>query len=226
MSRNYVIIVAAGKGKRMGSAVNKQFLNIKDRPVLFYSLDIFSKNSLIDGIILVCSEKEIDYCREQVVEKYNIKKILKIVSGGNERQDSVLNGLKAINDCDVVLIHDGARPFVNNKIIEDGIEYAKLYGACTCGVSPKDTIKAKGIEGFSSKTLDRKNLFSVQTPQCFKYDLIMKCHQELKEDGVIVTDDTSVVEHYGHKVYLYEGSYRNIKITTEEDLSVAEAILK
>lgn len=226
MSKNYAIIVAAGKGKRMGADVNKQFLNIKDKPILYYSLSVFSNDPFVDGIILVCSNNEINYCKEQIVEKYNIKKVIKIVSGGKERQDSVLNGLKAISDCDVVLIHDGARPFVSHKIIEEGIKYAKTYGACTCGVSPKDTIKIKSNDGFSEDTLDRSKLFCVQTPQCFKYDLIMECHERLRQDHAFVTDDSSVIERYGKKVYLYEGGYNNIKITTQEDLLIAETILK
>lgn len=226
MSKNYAIILAAGKGKRMGAGINKQFLNIKSKPILYYSLKTFSDNPFIDEIILVCSSSEIDYCREQVVEKYGIKKVLKIISGGKERQDSVLNALRSIIDCNIVLIHDGARPFVNFSIIENGIKYAEAYGACTCGINSKDTIKIKGNDGFSLDTLDRSKLFCVQTPQCFKYDLIMKCHEKLIQDNIFVTDDTSVVELYGNKVYLYEGSYNNIKITTQEDLVVAERILE
>ncbi len=226
MSKNYAIIVAAGKGRRMGAGINKQFLNIKGKPILYYSLSVFSKHPFIDGIILVCSSDEIDYCKEQIVEKYNIKKVVKIVSGGKERQDSVLSGLRAISDCDVVLIHDGARPFVSYKIIEDGINHAKTYGACTCGINPKDTIKIKNNDGFSEGTLDRSKLFCVQTPQCFKYDLIMECHEKLIQDCGFVTDDSSVIERYGKKVYLYEGSYSNIKITTQEDLLIAESIIQ
>lgn len=226
MSKNYAVIVAAGKGKRMGAGINKQFLNINGKPILYYSINAFSTHSSIDGIVLVCSENEIEYCKKQIIEKYNIKKIFKIVSGGKERQDSVLNGLKVLNDCDVVLIHDGARPFVSHKIIEEGIKYAEVYGSCTCGVNPKDTIKIMSKDGFSKHTLDRNKLFCVQTPQCFKYDLIMKCHEKLKQDNVPVTDDAMVVERCGNKVYLYEGSYDNIKITTPEDLAIGKMILK
>ncbi|AKN33002.1 2-C-methyl-D-erythritol 4-phosphate cytidylyltransferase [Clostridium carboxidivorans P7] len=226
MGKNYAIILAAGKGKRMGAGINKQFLNIKDKPILYYSLKTFSDSPFIDEIILVCSSSEIDYCKEQVVGKYGIRKVLRIVSGGKERQDSVLNGLRSITDCNIVLIHDGARPFVNSSIIENGIKYAETYGACTCGINSKDTIKVKGSDGFSLDTLDRSKLFCVQTPQCFKYDLIIKCHEKLIQDKVSVTDDTAVVERYGNKVYLYEGSYNNIKITTQEDLVVAERMLE
>lgn len=226
MGKNYAVVVAAGRGKRMGANINKQFLSINNKPLLYYSLNTFSNSKLIDGIIIVCADSEIDYCKKEIVEKYKIKKVLEVVAGGKERQDSVYNGLKAIEDCDIVLIHDGARPFVTKDIIESGIKYAKLYGACTCGVVPKDTIKIKDEKGFSAETTDRDKLFSVQTPQCFKYNLIADCHQKLSEDSINVTDDTTVVEYYGHRVYLYEGSYKNIKVTTPEDLYIAEKIVE
>jgi 2-C-methyl-D-erythritol 4-phosphate cytidylyltransferase len=226
MGKNYAIIVAAGRGKRMGGNINKQFLEVKGKPILYYSLNVFSNSCLIDGIVIVCAESEIEYCKHEIVEKYRISKVTKIVAGGKERQDSVYNGLKAIGDCEIVLIHDGARPFVTMKIIEDGIKYANHYGACTCGVIPKDTIKVKREDGFSKETLNRNKLFSVQTPQCFKYNIISECHRQLLDDCISVTDDTAVVERCGHRVYLYEGNYDNIKITTPEDLYIAEKIVE
>lgn len=224
MKGNYAVIVAAGRGKRMCADINKQFLRIYEKPVLYYSLHTFSKHEMIDGIVIVCAENEIEYCKREIVEKYKIDKVLKIVAGGKERQDSVFNGLKALENCNIVLIHDGARPFLTNKMIEDGIKYSQLYESCACGVSPKDTIKVKDDLGFSCNTLDRSTLFSVQTPQCFKYDLIFNCYKKLIDKHIQVTDDTSVVEYCGNKVYLYEGSYDNIKITTPEDLDLAERI--
>ena len=226
MSKNYAIIVAAGKGKRMGTDINKQFLNIKDKPVIYHTLKIFADSKAIDGIIIVCADNEIEYCKNEIVKKYQIDKVLKIVSGGKERQNSVYNGINALDSCEIVLIHDGARPFVNNRIIEEGIKYAREYGACACGVVPKDTIKIRDIKGFSASTLNRNELFSVQTPQCFRYDLILECHRKLNRDKVNVTDDTAVVNYYGNQVYLYEGSYDNIKITTPEDLYMAERIIE
>jgi 2-C-methyl-D-erythritol 4-phosphate cytidylyltransferase len=225
MSKNYAIIVAAGRGTRIGAGINKQFINIKDKPMLYYSLRTFSYNKYIDGIILVCAEDEIEYCKENIIYKYDISKVLKIVAGGKERQESVLKGLMAIDDCEIVLIHDGARPFVNDDIIENGIKYAETYGACTCGISIKDTIKAIDSDGFCSGTIDRNRITSVQTPQCFKYNLIFSCHKKLAEEKIKVTDDTTVVEHCGNRVYLYEGSYDNIKMTTPEDLYMAEMIV-
>ncbi|WP_123054750.1 2-C-methyl-D-erythritol 4-phosphate cytidylyltransferase [Clostridium sp. JN-1] len=228
MKKNYAIILAAGKGTRMKSSINKQFLNIDDKPVLYYSLHKLSKNKFIDGMILVCGEDKINYCRKNVIEKFKIEKVVDVVKGGDERQDSVLNGLNAVpnHECNIVLIHDGARPFIEDSVIENGIKYAEKYGSCACGVPPKDTIKIIDKTGFSVDTIDRSKLFCVQTPQCFDYNLILKCHRKLKLHRVKFTDDTAVVEYYGNKVYLYSGSYDNIKITTPEDLITADSIIR
>ncbi|WP_446898030.1 2-C-methyl-D-erythritol 4-phosphate cytidylyltransferase [Clostridium sp. LBM24168] len=228
MEGNYAIIVAAGRGSRMHANINKQFINIGGKPMLYYSIDTFSKNRFINGIILVCAKDEIEYCRHEIVEKYNFVKVLNIVEGGIERQNSVLNGLNALKNykCNIVLIHDGARPFVTDKIINDGIKFSKLYSACACGIGSKDTIKVKNEEGFSVNTLNREKLVLVQTPQCFAYDLILNCHKKILEEGLKVTDDAMVVEHYENKVYLYKGSCNNIKITTPNDLNIAEMIAK
>ena len=226
MSKNSVVILAAGKGSRMGESINKQYLNINGYPVLYYTLKAFSQSNDIDEIIVVVAEGEMDYCKEEVIEKYGFSKVKDIVVGGTERQNSVLNGLIAVSNCDIVLIHDGARPFITDSIISNAIIYANSYGAAACGVMPKDTIKIKDSEGFSLDTPERETLFCVQTPQAFKYDLILDCHKKIHEDGIKVTDDTMVVERYGNKVYLYEGSYNNIKVTTPEDLELGRQILK
>ncbi|MBV4419083.1 2-C-methyl-D-erythritol 4-phosphate cytidylyltransferase [Clostridium tyrobutyricum] len=227
MEGNYAIILAAGKGKRMNCNINKQFIKIENKPVLYYSIDTFSKNQLIDGIILVCAKDEIEYCRHEVVERYNFTKVLDIVEGGVERQDSVLNALGSLKKykCSIVLIHDGARPFVTNRIINDGIKYCKIHNACSCGVKPKDTIKIKNKEGFSIDTVNRENTVLVQTPQCFNYKIILDCHEKILQQHIRVTDDTAVVEHCGNKVFLYAGSYDNIKITTPEDLQLSSRIV-
>ncbi|MBL4938457.1 2-C-methyl-D-erythritol 4-phosphate cytidylyltransferase [Clostridium sp. YIM B02515] len=226
MSKVSAVIVAAGKGTRMKADINKQFLNIKGKPILYYTLKAFEACELVDEIVLVTAKDKKQYCMDEIVKKYGINKISAVVEGGKERQHSVFNGLKAVKKSDVVLIHDGARPFVDRSTIEEGIINAEKYGACTCGVKPKDTIKYVDQNGFSIDTLDRNSLFQVQTPQCFKYDLILACHEKGINEGITVTDDTSVVEHYGHKVYLYEGNYDNIKITTPEDLIIGERILE
>lgn len=226
MNRVCAIIAAAGKGSRMGAGINKQFIHIEDKPILYYSLTAFASCDEIDDIIISAHKDEVDYIKENIVAKYKIEKVLNVVPGGKERQESVLNALMAAKGCDIVLIHDGARPFVTHDIIKDGITYAKEFGACACGVTPKDTIKKRSSEGFSQGTLNRAELYNVQTPQCFKYDLIMDCHQKAAKQCIKFTDDTAVVEAYGYKVYLYEGSYSNIKITTPEDLILAQSIIK
>lgn len=226
MSRNCVVIVAAGQGKRMSAGVNKLLLNLRNKPILAYTLEAFEQSRCIDEIVLVTAEHEMEYCKNEIIGKYNIQKVSKIVAGGSERNISVYNGLKAVEACDIILIHDGARPFVSEEIIEQGIHYAKLYGACTCGVTPKDTIKVKDEQGFSVETPNRNSLFSVQTPQCFDYKILLECHERISREKFAVTDDTMAVERYGYKVFLYEGSYKNIKITTPEDLFIGEKFLE
>lgn len=218
---NSVIVLAGGKGKRMGSKVSKQFLLVKNKPVLYYTIKQFIDNKLIDKIILVLPKDEIDYCKREVLEKYSLK-VDYIIEGGLERQDSVYNGLKAAEGSNIVLIHDGARPFVSKEIIDKGIKYAINYGAAAPGVVPKDTIKVRDEDSFSKETLKREELIAIQTPQVFKYEIIKECHNRIKEERIVVTDDTMVVEKYNNKVYLYEGDYKNIKITTPEDLILAE----
>lgn len=218
------IVLAGGRGKRMNYHKSKQFIEIKGKPVLVYTLEKFIYNKSIDEVILVLPEDEVDYCKKEVLQKYSLK-VDRIVIGGKERQDSVFNALEAMEKADIVLIHDGARPFISEKIIEEGIKYANIYGAAAPGVTPKDTIKIKNEDNISVDTPDRNTLVAVQTPQCFKYDEIYQCHRKIKEENAIVTDDTSVVERYGHKVYLYEGDYTNIKITTPEDLILAERLI-
>lgn len=218
---NSAVILSGGRGKRMGSSLSKQFILINEKPMLYYTIKKFRENKLIDEIILVLPKDEIEYCKKEVLEKYNIF-VDKIVEGGGERQDSVFNGLNAIDNGDIVLIHDGARPFVTDKIIEDGIKGAKKFKAAAPGVMPKDTIKIKNKDNLSKETLNREELVAVQTPQVFDYNLILECHKKIKENNIKVTDDTMVVETFGNKVFLYEGSYTNIKITTPEDLILAK----
>lgn len=219
------IVLAGGRGKRMGCTKSKQYIELNGRPILYYTLKHFIDNKNIDKIILVVAKDELQYCKEEVLDKYNLV-IDSIAFGGEERQDSVYNGLLKAEGSEIVLIHDGARPFVSEKIIDDGIKYAKIYGAAAPGVMPKDTIKIKDAEGFSIETPDRSNIVAVQTPQVFSYNVILDCHKKVKENSLVVTDDTMVVENFGNKVYLYEGEYTNIKITTPEDLILAQYLVK
>ena len=197
------IILAGGKGKRMGSAISKQFIDIKGKPIIYYTLKKFSENKKIDNIIVVLPEDEVKYFKENILKKYELR-INKIVIGGKERQDSVYNALKSLKNSstDIVLIHDGARPFISERIINEGIKFAEIYGAAAPGVMPKDTIKVKNEKNFSVDTPNRANLVSIQTPQVFKFDEILECHEKIRYNGEMVTDDTMVVEKYGYSVYL------------------------
>ncbi len=217
------VVLAAGKGKRMHSAVQKQFLMLREKPVIFYSLEQFEQCPFINEIVLVTGEEEIDYCRKEIVEKFDFQKVKKIVAGGAERFLSVYNGLKACT-CDFVYIHDGARPFVDQAILERTREDVKRYGACVAGMPVKDTIKISDGDGYADVTPPRSRVWMVQTPQVFAYSCIKDAYDKLIADGRMdVTDDAMVLECMtGQKTKLTLGSYENIKITTPEDLEIAE----
>ena len=222
------IVLAAGSGKRMGTKVHKQYLLMGGKPVLYYSLKAFQDSELIDEIILVAGRGEEEYCREQIVEKYKISKVKKIISGGAERYDSVWNGLQETKEDGVVFIHDGARPFVNEAIIRRGYECVSSDHACVAGMPAKDTVKIVDENGFVADTPDRSRVWIVQTPQIFDTRLIKEAYRLLMEkDHPPVTDDAMAVEQMLHfPVRLFYGSYENIKITTPEDLETAESFLK
>lgn len=221
------IVLAAGSGKRMNSQVHKQYLIIQDRPVLYYSLKAF-EDSAVDEIVLVVGKGEEEFCRKEIVDKYGISKVKAIVEGGKERYHSVFEGLKQTSDADYVLIHDGARPFVNQDIIRRCMHEVQKYQACVVGMPVKDTIKIADEEGYAKQTPDRKNVWMIQTPQTFSYALIYEAYEEmLKTEDTAITDDAMVLERIkGKKSKLIEGSYRNIKITTPEDLLIANVYLQ
>lgn len=218
------IIVAAGSGTRIKSNIKKQFILIKDKPILFYSLLAFENCSYIDEIILVLSKDYIEFFEYEIKNKYFFKKV-KVVSGGLERQDSVLNGLQQTDkNSEIILVHDGVRPFVNEKNITDIINKTIETGAAILAVKVKDTVKI--VEnGIVTSTPDRATLYNVQTPQGFKKEILLNAFANRK-DGIIVTDESKLVEMYGNKVSVVEGSYENIKITTKEDLLFANGILQ
>lgn len=222
------IVLAAGQGKRMGTKVQKQYLEILGKPVLFYSLDVFQKSDIIDEIILVVGEHQEDYCQREIVEKFHINKVSKIVTGGAERFHSVWNGLQEVEEGGYVFIHDGARPFVTEEILLRAYETVQREKACVVGMPVKDTIKIADDEGFAKETPNRSHVWMVQTPQVFETFLIKGAYSLLMEQEIIqVTDDAMVVETMlQRKVKLVEGSYENIKITTSEDLKVAEILAK
>jgi len=220
------VIVAAGKGSRMKMDINKQYVEIGGVPVLARTIQVFEDCSMVDEIVVVVNEQDIFYCKEHIVDEFGFTKIKKLVSGGATRQNSVYNGILEVSErCDIVLIHDGARPFILEESIIESIYAAQEYGASCVAVPVKDTIKIADSEGFVERTLDRSLLWSIQTPQTFRLELIMQAHKKAAESGFIGTDDAVLVERLGHRLKLVMGSYDNIKITTREDLALAEAII-
>ena len=217
---NSVVIVSAGRGSRMKADINKQFLKLQNKEVIAHTIDKFYNNENIGEIIVVVREDEAEFFKINIIEKYGYKNI-KIAFGGSERQDSVYNGLKMVDEnCKIVLIHDGARPFVNNETIDSAIESAKENKCVIVGVPVKDTIKVIDENNNVCDTPDRSTLWSIQTPQVFDYSLIMKAHEKAREDNYYGTDDSMLMEYFGQKVKVVEGSYNNIKITTPDRKSV------
>lgn len=220
-----VVITAAGKGTRMKSDINKQYMEIGGIPVLARTVSIFQQCKAIDDIVLVVNEEDIDYCRAKIVERYNLSKVSELIGGGAERQKSVYRGLCVVGkNSELVLIHDGARPFVSDKNIIDCIAAARVYRACGVGVRLKDTVKICDDNGFVASTPERSSLWSIQTPQGFAFDTIMTAHEKAIADNYAGTDDMVLVERIGIPVKIVEGDYQNIKITTPEDLVVGKAI--
>lgn len=219
------IVLAAGSGTRMGGNCKKQYMLLKGRPLLYYALQSFERSS-VDEIILVTNEEE--YCKEEIIYKYGMKKVKTILKGGTERYHSVFLGLKAAEGCDYVLIHDGARPLVTKEIIERSIEDVKKYKACVVGMPVKDTIKIADENNYGKETPQRNSVWMIQTPQSFAYQLIRNAYETVIDNNVPgITDDAMVVEYTKiAKVKLILGSYENIKITTPEDLTIAECLLE
>lgn len=232
--KTVAIVLAAGSGSRMKSDVKKQYMEIGGKPLIYYSLKAFEE-SIIDDIVLVVSRGDVDYVKKDIVDKYGFDKVKTVVEGGLYRYHSVRLGLEAADsDCDYAFIHDGARPFVDRDIIMRALSAVKEYGACVVGMPAKDTIKIADDKGFAQSTPNRDKVWMVQTPQVFSYKTILELYkrldreeEELMARGINITDDAMVAEYYSdQKIKLVEGSYDNIKITTPEDIAVAEEILK
>lgn len=222
-----VIVAAAGMSNRMGSKINKQFMIIDNKPILAHTIEKFENCKYVDEIVVVSKEQEVDYCRKEIVRKYGFQKVTKIIKGGRERQDSIYNGIMALNGrTDIVLTHDGARPFVRQQSIIDGIVGALEHGACVIGVPVKDTIKVIGEKDTVHHTPNRTLLWAAQTPQCFRIELLKEGYEYAITEGIMGTDDSSLVEKKGYPVKMIMGTYDNIKITTPEDLVVAESIAR
>lgn len=220
MSRTGVVIVGAGSSQRMG--MDKVFMPLAEKPLLAWSVDVCQNCELVNQIIIVLNESKLDLGRRLVAER-GWSKVVEVCPGGDRRQDSVRHGLNRLKNCDWVVIHDGARPFLTLDLIRDGLEAARATGAAVVAVPVKDTVKLGGSDLMVRGTLNRQELWAVQTPQVFRFDIIAKAHEQVKND---VTDDASMVEQLGYKVKLYMGSYDNIKITTPEDLALAELIVR
>lgn len=223
------IVLAAGQGKRMNAPVAKQFLILQEKPVLYYALKAFEESS-VDEIILVTGSEQVEYCRDNIVNHFNLKKVSKVIEGGMERYDSVYRALENAASSDYVLIHDGARPFISTELIELVIEQVKEHKACLIGTPVKETIKVVDNEGYISATPNRSTLWTAQTPQAFDYTSIRKAYNLFYKDErntrVAITDDAMVYETFlSLPVKMIMGDYNNIKLTTPEDLLLAKQIL-
>jgi len=227
MMKTIAVIPAGGSGKRLQSDRAKQYLELAGMPVLLHALRVFQQAEAVDEIVLVVPEKDTAFVRNEFIRKYQLTKVSRITPGGSERQDSVRNGLNAIGgDCDIVIIHDGVRPFVTEKMIDDVIAAARREQAAALGVMAKDTVKEAGDDDFVIRTKPRHNIWQAQTPQAFAFAILKKAYDVALHDKYLGTDDAALVERLGIKVKMVAGSYSNIKITTPEDLIMAEALLK
>jgi 2-C-methyl-D-erythritol 4-phosphate cytidylyltransferase len=226
--KTVALILAAGKGKRMGTAKNKPYLLLAGKPIVCHTLFAFERSPLIDEIVLIVGPDEVAYARSSIVDTFRFTKVSTVVAGGLKRQDSVWEGLRAIkSDADVVMVHDGVRPFISQELLAKTGQAMERSGAAVVAVPVKDTIKTVSPRGGEVvTTLDRSTLWAIQTPQVFRRDILEKAFEKAMDDGFYATDDAALVERLGEKVIIVEGSYENIKITTPEDLVLGEAILK
>ena len=222
------IVLAAGKGSRMHSKIQKQYMTLLDRPVITYALEAFEKSS-VDEIILVVAPGEIEYAQENILDRYDYKKVSGIITGGAERYDSVYKALCSMPEEGYVLIHDGARAFITPELIEFCIEQVKKDKSCVMGMPVKDTIKIVDEDRYAVSTPPRSTMWQIQTPQVFEYDIIKSAYSSLYRSGRFngVTDDAMVLERFGeHHIKLVYSDYRNIKITTPEDMNTAEMLIE
>ena len=235
------VILAAGSGSRMKSGTPKQFMPLLGKPLICYALQAVEESDIIDDCILVTGARDLAWVSEEIVRKYHYHKVDTVIAGGDERYASVASAMRLIRSEDMavpnrdgyVFVHDGARPFLTEKILRDTFEAVQKYGACVSAVRSKDTVKIADEEGFVKETPDRNYIWNMHTPQVFEAKLITEAYaaleenlQELKQKGIHITDDAMVVEYFtNHRVKLVEGSYENMKVTTPEDFAVAERIL-
>lgn len=223
--RIVAIIAAAGEGRRMGGTIEKQFLCLQGKPVLSHTLALFDVHPMVDGLILVVSSSQRQALREKVLDPYPCRKLLKVIDGGKERQDSVARGVKALPpECELVVVHDGVRPLLNDELLTSVLESAQKHGAAVAAVPARDTVK-RVKEGRVASTLERETVWLAQTPQAFKTGLLRRAYEEAARTQTTATDDAALVELLGVPVHLVLGSAQNIKVTTPMDLVVAETLI-
>lgn len=221
-----VLLAAAGRGVRMQTEMNKQFLPLGGKPVLTWSLDFFEHHPAVAGVVVVCRADELEYCRREVLAPGGYKKVLSLVAGGAERQDSVFSGLQAMPpDTEWVAVHDGARPLLIRDVFDELIEAAREHGAAIPGVNLPDTLKTLDAHGMVRETLDRGAIRAIQTPQLFKYKDLCHAYRRAQAEGILVTDDAALYERYIGPVRVIEGDWRSLKLTRPEDLSRLESLL-
>jgi len=221
------IIPAGGRGERVGGAILKQFVELRGKPLLCYTLEKFEACPRVDEVILVVPEDWIVYAATDIVDRYQLRKVRRILAGGRQRQDSVYQGIRALEATDIVVIHDGVRPFISPGKISELIAACETNGAVVMAVRPRDTIKEgkAGNENFVERTLNRGHLWAVQTPQVFQYEIIARAYRQAFEEGYYDTDDAALVERLGARVKIVEGDYGNLKITSKEDLAYAAYLI-
>jgi len=231
MSNFAAIVLSAGTGSRMKSDIPKQYMDLNGKPVIYYSLKAFEENGF-SSVVLVCGKDDVEYCKKEIVEKYNLTSVKAVVPGGKERYHSVYEGLKAIEGADYVFIHDGARPMINQDIINRLKKAVVVEEAAVAGMPVKDTIKIVDEDAYVSDTPERKYVWQVQTPQCFAFSIIYEAYKNIIQDEEegwsipVVTDDAMVLSYAtDHEIKMIEADYRNIKITTPEDLQIAKLFL-
>ncbi|MDE0314524.1 MAG: 2-C-methyl-D-erythritol 4-phosphate cytidylyltransferase [Candidatus Poribacteria bacterium] len=225
-SKISVLIPAAGQGKRMESSVKKPYLMLDEKPILSHTIDRFEQNSVIDEIFVIVDQSDFTVCRENALAPFRYRKVRELVAGGETRQISVFNGLRALSDdVDFVVVHDGVRPFIDDKIIFECLEAAAECGAAVSAVPVKETIKVADEKLFVDHTPQREQLWQGQTPQVFRKSLIVEAHKKAIHDRIDAPDDAALVENLGSPIKLVRGSYKNVKLTTPEDLRIAETLL-
>ena len=226
-SKICTLIPAAGEGNRLKSAVKKPYVALAQKPILTHTIQRFEQNTAVDEIFVLVNEADFEMCRATVLAPYAFQKVQPLIAGGATRQQSVHNGVRALPaDTDFVIVHDGVRPFVTDETIFACLDAAAEWGAAVAAVPVKETIKMANAEDFIVETPPRERLWTVQTPQVFRKSLLEKAHQIAEEKQLTATDDAALVEHLGHPVKLVNGSYANVKITTPEDLRIANVFLQ